>query len=178
MPERGVLPQDGLLEGHHLRGRVDAQLPGEHGPELPDGAQRLALGAGAVLRKGEQFPAAFAEGGGSHHLVGPGQGLPGAAAAQLRIEQQLLRISTQLEAAGLPACGRPVREVSERDAPPEPEGLLQQETTRSASPSSSSSRAPSDLVLEPPSVEVVDGDAEAGGVSPHNASASSSAVTE
>jgi hypothetical protein len=79
VPERGVLPQDGLLEGDHLWGRVDAQLPGKHGPQLPDGAQGLALGAGAVLRKGEQLPPALAERGGPHHVVGAGERLPGPA---------------------------------------------------------------------------------------------------
>ena len=126
--QRGVLTQDRLLEGGDLRRRVDAQLTSEDRAELPDGAQRLALGTRAVLGQGEELPTALPHRGGTDHLVGAGEGLAGVAATELRVQQELLGIPAELlETIGLPLGGRPLGEVREGPPAPQLERLLQQE---------------------------------------------------
>ena len=125
--EAGVLLQDRLLEGQHLRRRVDPELPGQDGAQLAQGAQRLALGAGLVLREDEELPAALAQRRGAHQRVRLGHHLTGAPAAQHRVDMHLLRLEAKLvEAPGRSAGGWPVGEVGERGAPPLAQCLLQQ----------------------------------------------------
>ena len=141
-PGAGVLPQDRLLQGHHLRRRVDPELPGQDGAELAERAQRLALRAGLVLREGEQLPAALAQRRGAHQGLRLGEHLAGPPAAQQRVDLQLLGLQAQLvEPPGRPAGGRPVGEVGEGRPAPQGEGLVSRKATRSVSPSVSSSRA-------------------------------------
>ena len=126
--EAGVLRQDRLLEGHHLRRRIDAELLGQHCAELPQGAQCFALGPRLVLREREELPAALAQRCGPHHRVSLRQHLSRASAAQQRVDLHLLRLETQvLEPSGLSPCGRPVGKVGKRGPLPQGQRLLQQE---------------------------------------------------
>ena len=160
--ERGILPQDRLLEGDHARGGVDAELARQDRPEPPDRAECLTLRADAVLRQGEQLPAAFAQRGRLHHLVRARQDLRGAAALELGIEQQLLGVQPQLlQASRLAARGRPLRELLVGLAPPELESLLQHERGPVGLAELQQLTPTRDLHLEPAGVELVEGDGEA-----------------
>jgi hypothetical protein len=123
---RGV--EDRLLQGQHLRRRVDPELPGEDTAELAQRAERLALRPGLVLREDEELPATFAQGCGTHQRVGQREHLPWSPAAQHRVHVHLLRLETQLvEPVGLAACRCPVGEVGEGRTAPPGERLLELE---------------------------------------------------
>ena len=159
---RGVLPQDRLLEGNDVSARVDVELAREDRSEPSDRAECLTLRADAVLSQSEQLPAAFAQWGRIHHLVRPRQEFGGAAALELGVEQHLLGVQAEfVQASGLAARGRPLRELLEGFAPPELESLLQHERGPVGLSELQQLTPTRDLQLEPAGVELVEGDGEA-----------------
>ena len=140
--EAGVLLEDRLLEGQHLRRRVDPELAGEDGAQLAERAQRLALGAGLVLREDEELPATFAQGRGTHQGVRQASDLPRPPAAQHRVHVHLLRLEAQLVE---PPASRRAGGQSGRSAKAGPRhwarACSSRKATRSLSPTVRSARA-------------------------------------
>ena len=102
-----VLPQDRPPRVPRPPGRVDAQVAGEDGLELVDGAQRLSLRAGQVLRRREQRPSAFTQWRGTAPAPGPPPGPrragPPARCASMRSSSASSRSSWRRRDLGLGA---------------------------------------------------------------------------
>ena len=137
--ERGVLPQDRLLERHHLRGRVDAELarpapPGAAGwSAAPRPARRrwYCASASSSQRRSRS-------GAAPHHRRAPGRSTSRCRPLRSSASTpQLLGLEAQLlQASGLAARGRPLREVRRTAAPRHSASACSsRNAARSASPS-------------------------------------------
>lgn len=126
--EVGVLAEDGQLEFSEPWAWVDAKLVDEAAPDSRDGAQGLALPAGAILRKSQQLPPAFPQWSGVGQCLGRGEDLAVVASLNGGFEPPFLGVEAELGQAGrlgLEAAGLPVFELGVRASAPQGESLAQ-----------------------------------------------------
>ena len=124
--EVGVLAQDGSLEFSEPWAWVDAELVDEAAPDSGDGAQGLALPAGAILGQRQQLPPAFPQWRGLGQCLGRREDVAVAAGLDGGFEPPFLGVEAELEQAGrLEAAGLPLFELGVRASAPQGERLAQ-----------------------------------------------------
>ena len=122
--QRGVLPQNCLLELGERRAPVQSELLDQGRPGAMEGSQGLRLAAGPVLRQGQQLPSSFSGGLLGHHALQLAKDLDVPSDADRRIGVDILRVAAALdEALGLDPAHFPLREPGQRVSTPQGQRL-------------------------------------------------------
>ena len=122
--KRRVLLQDRLFEDDEIRTRINSQLGGEDRAGPVEGAQRVALLAGLVLRQRKQGPPVLPQRCLGDARLCLRQHFPVASGSHRRVEAQLLGVEAQLlQPRRFGPARAPTLQVGQRSPPPERQRL-------------------------------------------------------